>query len=300
MKNTSTAILGAASGYHPELVEPFVSSLVKIHYEGNIVLFINADQVHLYTTYFQKYHHLVNIKLVPVIIGAFKNKQKVSKIYRSIIKRVASILAVDFFPHLKSKFLHLTSYPHVARFFEYRNYLIEHSVYSHVLLTDVRDVVFQADPFEGLAQGIHIGMENRNVTISQDKYNKSWILDAYGSSSYENLKNKHISCSGVTIGDYDSLLQYINQMIVEFMKQPYTKMSDRIYDQAMHNKLVHFNEIPDIHVCYPLESRIATLGLMPYEDFKFNQQGQLLNIDSTIVAIVHQYDRHPTLKDNFL
>ncbi|MEK5764829.1 lipooligosaccharide outer core biosynthesis glycosyltransferase GtrOC6, partial [Acinetobacter junii] len=87
-----------------------------------------------------------------------------------------------------------------------------------------------------------------------EQYNQKWILDAYGESFYNFAKDKQVSCSGVTIGDYESINVYINKMTEEFYKQPYQKMSERIYDQAMHNKLLITNELANTIRCQPFES----------------------------------------------
>lgn len=300
MKNIKTAILGAATGYPPQLVAPFVSSLVNIGYDGDLVLFINPDQLADYQHYYQQHQQTLNIRFVQSVIGQFKTKKKKGKLYRSVIKKISAMLPVDFFRPLKAKLLHVTGYPHVGRFFEYQKCLLNHPEYTHVLLSDVRDVVFQSDPFEDIEDTVYAGMENRQVQLSDDHYNKGWILDAYGPEVYEQLKSRQISCSGVTIGSASAIKKYIEQMIAEFLRQPYKKMSDRIYDQAMHNKLIHFNEIEQVSLCHPLESKIATLGLMDVSDFRFNEKGQLLNLDDSIVPIVHQYDRHPSLMGKFV
>jgi hypothetical protein len=300
MQQIKTAILGAATGYQPQLVEPFVSSLMRIGYDGDLVLFINADQLADYQLYYQPHLQKLNIHFVQSVIGQFKTKKKKGKLYRSVIKKVAAIIPVDFFLPLKAKLLHVTGYPHVGRFFEYQKCLLNHPEYTQVLLSDVRDVIFQSNPFNDIEDTVYAGMENRKVHLSDDHYNKGWILDAYGSAVYEQLKSRQISCSGVTIGSAGAIKKYIEQMITEFLRQPYNKMSDRIYDQAMHNKLIHFNEIEQVTLCHPLESKIATLGLMDVSDFRFNEQGQLLNIDDSIVPIVHQYDRHPALMGKFV
>ena len=56
-------------------------------------------------------------------------------------------------------------------------------------------------------------MENPDFTIGTEQYNQKWILDAYGESFYNLAKDEQVSCSGVTIGDHESIKVYINKMI---------------------------------------------------------------------------------------
>ncbi len=138
-------------------------------------------------------------------------------------------------------------------------------------------------------------MENPDFTIGTEQYNQKWILDAYGEDFYNLAKDEQVSCSGVTIGDHESIRGYINKMIEEFCKQPYQKMSERIYDQAMHNKLLITNNLADVIRCQPFESIIVTLGLYSIDQIAVNDQGFIINRNQEIIPIVHQHDRHPEL-----
>lgn len=82
---------------------------------------------------------------------------------------------------------------------------------------------FQGNPFKDLGKGLFVGMENPDYTIGTEQYNQKWIIDAYGDSFYSSAKDEQVSCSGVTIGDMNSIKVYINKMIEEFCKQPYQK-----------------------------------------------------------------------------
>lgn len=84
-------------------------------------------------------------------------------------------------------------------------------------------------------------------------------------------------------------------MIEEFCRQPYHKMSERIYDQAMHNKLLISNELSDVTYCQPFESIILTLGLYKIDQIAINAEGFIINHNQEIIPIIHQYDRHPEL-----
>jgi hypothetical protein len=167
------------------------------------------------------------------------------------------------------------------------------------LLVDIRDVVFQSNPFYGFVNGLYVGMENNTYKIIDEEYNSSWILDAYGKKFLEEIGNQQISCSGVTIGDVGSIKNYIDLMIDEFLNLPFKKMSNRIYDQAMHNKLIFDDKIKNIYLCQPFESPIATLGLFNIDQIPL-EGNYIINKDGSVVSIIHQYDRHRELENIIL
>jgi hypothetical protein len=66
-------------------------------------------------------------------------------------------------------------------------------------------------------------------------------------------------------------------MIQEILLPPFSKMKTRLYDQAFHNKLLHCGELGEVHLCQPLKSSIATVGMLSPTQFSFDPSGTLLN-----------------------
>lgn len=292
-------IIGSATGYNADLISSFVYSLEKANFDGILALIIYKEQM---TEFVNAFSDIKNFKIEFKVsaIGKFKSKSKYSGVYKfkfvkNILKKIIGLTVNETIPESKIRGLKITGYPHVSRFFEYKEIVDSYPDASHVLLSDVRDVFFQSNPFKNLGKGLFVGMENPDFTIGTEQYNQKWILDAYGESFYNIAKDEQVSCSGVTIGDHESIRVYINKMIEEFCKQPYQKMSERIYDQAMHNKLLITNSLSDITRCQPFESIIVTLGLYPIEQIAVNDQGFIINRNHEIIPIVHQHDRHPEL-----
>lgn len=292
-------IIGSATGYDADLISSFVYSLEKANFDGILALIIYKEQM---TEFVNAFSDIKNFKIEFKVstIGKFKSKSKYSGVYKfkfvkNILKKIIGLTVNEENADSKIKALKITGYPHVSRFFEYKEIIESHSDASHVLLSDVRDVFFQSNPFKNLGKGLLVGMENPDFTIGTEQYNQKWILDAYGEDFYNLAKDEQVSCSGVTIGDHESIRVYINKMIEEFCKQPYQKMSERIYDQAMHNKLLITNNLADVTRCQPFESIIVTLGLYPIDQIAVNDQGFIINRNQEIIPIVHQHDRHPKL-----
>ncbi|TBR36504.1 MULTISPECIES: hypothetical protein [Dyella] len=287
-------ILGAAAGYTPDKIRLFVQSLQAVGFRGRLVLFVYASQMADVPAMVHARAPSLDVEFVRI-----RGIREHSKFVRSCYKRLFSVVPAEQVPRLKRRMLRFQGMPHVTRYFHYEEYLARHPGFSHVLLSDVRDVVFQDDPFHGVGEGLHLGMETPSLTLATEPFDRDWLLDAYGPAMLDRIGDRQVSCSGVTLGDMASMTTYIRQILRETLDLPFRKMKTRIYDQAFHNKLLHCGELATAHLCQPLVSRIATLGCMKPEDFVLTGDGQLLNRDGNVAPIVHQYDRHPVLVDAF-
>ncbi|HAV3655293.1 TPA: hypothetical protein JIF02_003730, partial [Acinetobacter baumannii] len=188
MVKQKNIIIGSATGYNADLISSFVYSLGKTDFDGILTLIIYKEQM---TEFVNAFSDVKNFKIEFKVstIGKFKSKSKYSGIYKykfvkNIFKKIIDLTVNEEKPETKIKGLKITGYPHVSRFFEYKEILENHPDASHVLLTDVRDVFFQSNPFKNLSKGLFVGMENPDFTIGTEQYNQKWILDAYGESFY--------------------------------------------------------------------------------------------------------------------
>jgi hypothetical protein len=226
--------------------------------------------------------------------------RRYAKFWRSCFKRLFAMMPAEMSPALKRRMLRFQGMPHVTRHFHYDDYLRAHPGFAHVMLTDVRDVVFQDDPFGQFDGGLSVGMETDTLTLATESYDREWILGAYGEAMLARIGDRQISCAGVVLGDAKAMREYIDKMLVEIMRLPFRITKNRNYDQAHHNKLLYCDELSAFTLCQPLSSRIATVGCMQPSDFALSPEGLLLNEDHRAAPIVHQYDRHPMLVEAFM
>lgn len=290
MDNQADLILGAAAGYRADQVRLFLQSLARTGFNGRLVFFVHERQRIAMRDLLREQVPALDAELVRI-----RSIHEHPKLVRSCLKRLFAMLPAESFPGLKRGMLRFHGKPHVTRYFHYADYLAGHAGYSRVLLTDVRDVVFQDDPFRGLGPGLQVGMESEELTIATEPFDRDWILDAYGREMIERIGHRQVSCSGVTLGDFPSVQRYVDLILREALILPFARMKTRIYDQAFHNKLLHCGELGAAERCQPLKSRIATLGCMDPATFVLSDAGQLLNADGRAAPIVHQYDRHRVL-----
>lgn len=291
-------ILAAATGYSVSQILAFINSLDHTGFDGELVLIIYRKQLEEYRKHLKHIqHYTINYQFSSM--GKLHYRNDYVGLLKHKLARRCATLFFQFVAKIpmqgwKEIALNYASYPHVGRFFEYQKAIRLRPNAQKILLSDIRDVIFQAPPLDGIVHGLYVGMEKQKVKLKDEAYNADWIKDAYGVEVLEQMGMQQISCSGVSYGDRESMLAYIQLMISEFCNIPYKIMSNRIYDQAMHNKLIFDGRIPNIQFCQPNDSNIITLGLFSQEEISL-LDGKIVNKDQSVIPIVHQYDRHKFL-----
>ena len=182
----------------------------------------------------------------------------------------------------------------LARYFFARHLLREQ--YQHaelVLLTDSRDVFFQADPFRNATRGLVTGLEGPNIEACA--FNRSWIADLYEVTGLQQIGSSRIVCSGVTLGTRTAVVQYLDQMCEEIVRHLPVCAYHHGYDQGIHNWLIHSGVITNATLASNGGTEIATLHHTDVDDFDFSADHGLRTKKGESIAIVHQYDRKPVL-----
>jgi len=174
------------------------------------------------------------------------------------------------------------------RYFLYKDYL-QKNKYDKVIITGVRDVLFQKDPFE-FKEGLHFFEEDSRMKIGTCSYNSSWIREAFGEETLKKYADRNIYCADVSMGTYEDMVRYLDLMCKWF-----NKLSPRkVIDQGIHNYLIHEKLIDNFTVYKNEEGIVITIGYMKPDKIRFSEDGQVLN-KKGIPAIIHQYDRYPQL-----
>jgi hypothetical protein len=252
-------IMGCACGYQIDSVRPFVESLFDSgQFRGEAVIFVGAEDKALAA-------FLESIGVKVFSLGIEKN--------------------YPVFP------------PKRARYFAYFKYLHDAiqsgRTYRNILLSDVRDVIFQRPLFETPASELELYYELRSVTIGTCQFNSYWINEQFGKQALASLADRRISCCGTVSGRARGILEYLAEMqIILLTLLPKVRMTNG--DQGAHNYLLHNGLLPEAKV---LENfgRVATLHHVPSKHLHVNAAGHVINPDGSISEIVHQYDRHPHL-----
>ena len=181
---------------------------------------------------------------------------------------------------------------YIQRFFLYKSFLEQKDDIGQVMLTDVRDVIFQDNPFSICGtNNLHCFEEDSSVPLLKCPINTAWILQAYGIQGLDAIGDNSIICAGVTIGSYKNICQYLEKLCKELLKLPHIWG----IDQAAHNFLIRSGIIINKRVYANESGPVYTLAYVKPENIKINENGFLIN-DAGVPCVVHQYDRHPFLE----
>lgn len=201
----------------------------------------------------------------------------------------------------------------VDRFAAIYSYLVQNPDYRYVIATDVKDVIFQSNPFNILENafddsdyyernpyGIYVGSEN--IIYEYEDWGRVNMQTSYP-HMYEFMKDKEIYNAG-TIGGTaeafrDFCLAIYHLSLIGGDPQP---------DQAAMNILIHTRGWEDITYQAGVEDGWSiNLGTeLPKYKGLFSQNrsyfwdGDKIREDASEyddVSIVHQYDRVPDLKE---
>jgi hypothetical protein len=251
-------VLGAAIGFDVEQVRIFVESL-RAHYNGDILLLIRWPGLRV-----SRYLKSRDVD----VIRAFQT--------RSFTRSV-----------------------HARRYAIYLDYLRARPArYDQVMMSDVRDVVFQRNPFDGIASPqCHFYLESASRTIGADPTNSRWVHGCFSAAEAERLAACRISCSGITIGGAPAIVAYLEKMVARVRAMPWRIYREigHGYDQAIHNYLVHLD--PAIGgIVVENNCHIATMALEPRAFYRLDHESRIYGTDGHLIPICHQYDRFPDLR----
>jgi hypothetical protein len=219
------------------------------------------------------------------------------RFFHEAVARFARLLPAllrDFYAvHLAAAFHHISN----SRYFYYLDFLQANAHrFSHVLLTDVRDVAFQSDPFEGVpAECLWFFQECTRHTLGSEPSNRFWIQTAYGTEGLERIQQNGILCSGTTVGSTGLVIKYLRRMTGEVIRLTPVIRGAFGYDQAAQNWLYWTGLFPEAEIKQNFLGPVATLHLEPPGQFEFDGLGRLLNRDGKPAPVLHQYDRFPAV-----
>lgn len=182
--------------------------------------------------------------------------------------------------------------PHavMARFAAFDRYLAEHADVRNVLITDVRDVIFQKPPFQPEPEGLEVFVESD--ALGDHDFNMKYLRALAGDSIAEALAGAPSICVGTVMGPRREVAR-LCRMILMLAAVPRSALGGAFgADQAACNIAVHTGLI-EARICANY-GRIATIGLTPSDQVSV-VNGDIVNPDGSVSAIVHQHDRHPAL-----
>ena len=170
---------------------------------------------------------------------------------------------------------------------------------KNILLTDIRDVVFQKDPFEySYDKGkLYFFAEDKGCSIQQNNFNSSWIRILYGSTVLGEISKYPCICSGIIMGPTEKIIVHLEKMTRHICN---VRQVVKGGDQAIHEFIIYKEGVSDYEILNNEDGPAIHLHTLEAKDISIDENGYLRNRSNAIVNIVHQYDRHPFLREEFL
>lgn len=219
----------------------------------------------------------------------------------------------DSFPDPRHRAYHPSSY----RWLLMRDWLRSPAAvaanYEAVLFSDVRDVVFAADPFAHMARegaensalvpAFYAFLEAKPRTIAECGWNAGWVRDCFADTGLAAVGGQIISCSGTSLATWAAAQVYATLVADELAGNTCERNGA---DQGVHNYFVYSGRLKEALAAAP--GGPAALKLVTNEEgwvgtvqsmhaLTRDRAGRLLNALGEPYALVHQYDRSRVLTE---
>jgi hypothetical protein len=296
-------IIGTAKGYQWKQIEAFAHSFVAARIPAEVVLFVDRDQA----AASREKLTAAGITAVPLprllterspLLKRILHSFHAAPLHRWLANRLgrgpsAEPAAILRWLHWYVEFLHIAC----ARYLHYYALLAGCTAGRPVLLTDVRDVLFQADPFPyAPSDGLLCSLETQRYTLLTQDTNRRWLDFAFGRPAWEPFANASVSCSGTTLGSLSAVRDYAACMSTTIIRLLPKIVGQDGLDQGIHNYVLYSGMVPHVRFAENLSGPFATLHGEDPALFGRDPQGRLLNSDGRPVPVLHQIDRHPALQ----
>jgi hypothetical protein len=181
--------------------------------------------------------------------------------------------------------------PVVARFSAYERYIASRPDLRHVLMTDVRDVVFQGEPFAPAPTGLEVFVEYEAGRMADHAFQMKHLRALAGEALAGQLAERPCICAGTIVGPAGEAAR-LCRLILSLGAIPRSAVGGGFgVDQASLALAVGYGLIPaQVQDNY---RRVATIGMA--SDGMSLKDGLIVNPDGGVSPVVHQYDRCPEL-----
>lgn len=279
-------ILGVIRHLTKQQLEPFVESLRGAGFQGDCVFFSSSISKEA-----ARYLERKAIRTIPFFYPAIRNQPFLLCGWR------AWRILLGFLPTRDAKLKLARIFWHIfyLRFLFAYKFLLGHQGYTHVMLTDVRDVFFQSNPFSwmGSEKGVFCFAEVAGRLVGQCPRNRRMVMEVFGEEGIRQLASKQISCAGTIFGTRKELLEYLESFL-DLGLAGKDLWPFKGGDQGIHNWILHVENAPAIKLV-DNEGPVFTMGCVAREQIRQNSLGRVINHKGTVYPILHQYDRFKDL-----
>jgi len=285
-------IIGVIDNYTYDKIEPWVVSLERTGYDGAKVLI--AYNISKETTN--------RLEEKGITIFAFNKDSSGNCIYP---KSTNFSLMVERFAHI---WYFLTN---------------NAEKFDKIIMTDVKDVVFQRNPFLN-AQMRHLWrgeclVGSENIRYEDEPWGKNNMIRSFGPMIYETVKKNPIFCAGVIAGKSNAFTDLCLAIYLTCGSAPRNVPGGGGPDQAALNVLLSLQPYKDsvirtsgsfvAHMGTSIEAVASGSGgvgeiykdrldeyqnlLIQKADLRMDEETDLIYMNDNLVDILHQYNRLP-------
>jgi hypothetical protein len=283
-------VLGAVCGYAFAELRPFVVSLKRTSFNGDLCL--------LYTNLSEETLAALREHGVKLVHFDYRGQGALNS-WSRFWPQIRPLLALPVGNVLRRAVLDRILNLAFVRYLHAQDFLQQNQgKYANVLLTDVRDVVFQDDPFrDPLPSDIVAFLETADMRFGVEPVNTNWVRENYGEPMVIKLSGKRTSCCGTVMGTSEGMEAYLAAFTGQMLILPSVAHGA---DTSVHNVLVYEVLRERVSVVENLAGAVGTIGADTSNQLSLDTKGLVVNERGVLVPVLHQYDRHPALASNLV
>ena len=246
--------------YYPtKEFKPFVESLRKTDFNGDVIFFTNNLSKKT-----EKYFRSKGIILIP-----YSFEYPYLKDNKTILKK---------FKHFKHEKLNIF---HMREFLPFIYLLGNKDKYDLVVIADTADVIFQKNPFEGADKNkVYFSLQDNKIKDS--KKDSEWIEYLYGKEVLRKIWDKNVCCTGTLIGGIKPMLNFLDLFVNEF--------KGNTIEQGNINYLIHNNKIKNAVLFKNSDGVMLTCSGANRKDFIVDKNKKIRSKSGKMYSMIHQYD----------
>lgn len=242
------------------------------------------------------------VSLVPVVnVWRSARKSRLLNLwYHANMRAIRSLIRVaptsqagwirQAYRHLVAGWVH----PQAGRWIAYHEFVKVNSAYRMYMTSDLRDVVFQSDPFDGLDPGRLHAFEQDGIRYGGDNIDTDWFRNTYGADALRAMSGATTLCSGTVLGGAAEMLR-----LLELMAEQVEEHARIPLDQAMFNEVVAHRFDPTRLTLHGLKGGPVLTLTGDHEGLWEIREGRV-EVGGRVVPVVHMYDRLEGPKELFL
>jgi len=224
--------------------------------------------------------------------SAYPHRLKAERKAKNMLIRIGSAVAHAHVPLVSSLAARMLRpmiegwhHPHFARWVAYERFLKANPHYERILLTDVRDVLFQGRFFDGGDDIVEL--YEQDEYYGADSCDNGWYRDAWGDAALERAAGSPAVCIGTILGSYVQTTQLIRDFIDFYSRYPFRGVEQAIFNRLLIDGQPKFT----YRINRNVDGAVATLANQKAFAFVSVSDKITRKTDGSTIPIVHMYDR---------